>query len=59
VFHQVNRSEMKDRRVEAYMVGPRVHANLMASHVFLDQHIGTFNDPGANDKESRHDRFLS
>jgi hypothetical protein len=41
------------------MVGPRVHANLMASHVFFNQHIGALNDPGANDKESRHDIFLS
>ena len=41
------------------MVGPRVHANLMASHVFLNQHIGAFDDSGANDKERRQDIFLS
>ena len=57
VFHQFNRNEMSI--VEAYMVGPRVHANLMASHVFLNQNIGTLNDPRANDKESRQDIFLS
>ena len=52
-----NRSVTKDD--DAYTMGPRVHADLMASHVFLDQHRGTLNDTGANDKESRHDIFLS
>ena len=47
------------RIVEAYMVGPRVHANLMASHVFLNQHIGAFDDSGTNDKERRQNIFLS
>jgi hypothetical protein len=46
------------KNVEAYTMGPRVHADLMASHVFLDQHIGTLNDSRANDKESRRDIFL-
>ncbi len=39
-------------------MGPRVDANLMAGHVFLDQHRGTLNDAGANNKESRLDILL-
>jgi hypothetical protein len=39
------------------MVGPRVHADLMASHVFLDQHRWTFNDAGADDEEGCQDIF--
>jgi len=30
----------------------------MAGHVFLDQHRGTLNDAGANNKESRLDILL-
>lgn len=52
----VSHSETKD--VGAYTVGPCVYADLMASHVFLDQHRGPLNDPGANDKESRRNIFL-
>lgn len=37
------------------MVGPRVHTDLMASHVFLDQHLRAFNDAGADDEEGRQD----
>ena len=47
------------KKVEAYTVGPRVYADLMASHVFLDQYIGTLKDSGSNDKESRQDILLS
>jgi hypothetical protein len=39
------------------MVGPRVHADLMPSHVFLDQYRWTFNDAGADDEEGRQDIF--
>lgn len=39
------------------MVGPRVYADLMASHVFLDQHRWTFNDAGADDEERCQDIF--
>lgn len=38
-------------------MGPRVHADFMASHVFLDQHCWTFNDAGADDEEGRQDIF--
>jgi hypothetical protein len=38
-------------------MGPRMHADLMASHVFLDQHRWTFNDAGADDEEGRQDIF--
>jgi hypothetical protein len=34
-----------------------VHANLVAGHVFLDQHRWTFNDAGADDEEGRQDIF--
>ena len=36
-------------------MGPRVHTNLMTSHVFLDQHLRTFNDARADHEESRLD----
>ena len=39
------------------MVGPRVDADLMASHVFLDQHHWTLNDAGADDEEGCQDIF--
>jgi hypothetical protein len=35
------------------MVGPRVHADFMAGHEFLNQHLTTFDDAGADDEESR------
>jgi hypothetical protein len=38
-------------------VGPRVHADLMASHVFLDQHRWTFDDAGTDDEEGCQDTF--
>lgn len=34
-----------------------MHADLMASHVFLDQHRWTFHDTGADDEEGRQDIF--
>jgi len=37
------------------VVGPRVYADLMASHVFLDQHRRTLDDARANDEEGRQD----
>ena len=43
------------RRDEIYMVGPRVHTDLMSSHVFLDQHLITFDDARANHEECRLD----
>lgn len=36
---------------------PRVHTDLMASHVFLNQHRWTFHDTGADDEEGRQDIF--
>jgi hypothetical protein len=39
------------------MVGPGVYADLMASHVFLDQHRRTFNDARSNNEEGRKDIF--
>jgi hypothetical protein len=39
------------------MVGPGVYADLMASHVFLEQYRRTFDDTRANDEEGRQDIF--
>jgi hypothetical protein len=45
------------QRTETCMVGPGVYADLMASHVFLDQHRRTFNDARSNNEEGRKDIF--
>ena len=45
------------RKTETCMVGPGMYANLMASHVFLDQYRRTFNDARSNDEEGCKDTF--
>ena len=37
---------------------PRMHRNLMALHVLLDEHVGALDDARADDEERRLEVFL-
>jgi hypothetical protein len=51
----ISGEQQKHKTQKTCVVGPSVYADLMASHVFLEQHQRTFNDARANDEEGRQD----
>ena len=57
LIEKCHQGTAKTRRTETCVMGPGVYADLMASHVFLNQHHRTFNDARANNEEGRQDFF--